>query len=188
VGAGTDSPFNFVNPSFYSWLAACFVGQRGSMIWHYNMCDNNVAKSMRVRRITETKSVTTRATLRSIQADLFTTSYSGSARRAITTSSSSFSGVSVVNQHTQSGLSVLYPQYNKFRFVTANPANSTFGSAVDDSTNEKFVLEIVVDSNPTATSNTGYERYCSVGTDFNFFFFLNVPPRYFYTTPTAATF
>lgn len=185
-GAGADVNFNFVNSTTYAWLAACFVAQRGSMIWHFNSIDSKPVKSMRVRRITETKTVTTRATLRSIVTDLFGGTYSASARNSLTSSGAAFSGISVINQHTQSGLSVLMPQYNKFRFVTANPANATYGSAVDDTINEKFVLEITVDANPTTTSNSGFERYASIGTDFNFFFFLNVPPRYFYIAPPAA--
>lgn len=184
--AGPDHSYNFVSIHPYTWLATCFIGQRGSMIWHFNACANQNIDVMRVRRVTET-SVATRAALRDITTNVVSSSFSGTSRGAITRGGPGASGLSLINQKTQTGLSVLFPQYSKYRFVSADPAYAVFGRDLDDTENEKLELDIVT-SNAVANDISFYERYCSIGTDFNFFYFVNVPPRYLYSLPTATGF
>lgn len=189
-GIGLDSNFNFVNTGPFQWIQGCFVGMRGSTMWHYCGLDQTSIPTMRVRRLSTNivngAAVTTRASLRNITANLASASFSASARGGTTRCTGGYGGISLIHQATQTGLSVLYPQYNKFRFVTTNPANSTYGSAVDDTLNEKFTLDIIT-SNKNGVY-TAYDRYFSIGPDFTFFYFLNVPPRYCYNFPTAAVF
>jgi len=184
VTPASDFNFNYASVTPYTWIAPCFVGQRGSMIWHFNASFTDGVDSVKVRRITETD-VDTQAELRVITSNYASGSYSDSARNSISKSGPGVSGLSLVNQRTQAGLSVLMPQYSKYRFVSTDPANATYGRDSDDTENEKFVVEMVV---PNSTDNTPctYERYSSVGTDFNLFYFLNVPPRYVYALPTAG--
>lgn len=182
-GEEVDVNFNFTHPNVYSWMQTCFVGMRGSMIWHYCGLHDEQIPTMKVCRITET-TVSTRANLRALTSDILATSYSGSAKVSIE-NGAGLSGQSLVHQATQAGLSVLYPQYTKFRFVSASPTYSTYGIAKDDTINEKFELTVV---NPNNGRFSGYDRYCSIGPDFNFFFFVNVPPRYNYVIPAPSTF
>jgi hypothetical protein len=182
-GVGTDVNFNFTHPNVYNWLQTCFVGQRGSMIWHYCGLHDEQIPTMKACRITET-TVATRAGLRVLTADILGTSYSASAKKSIE-NGAGLSGQSLIHQATQAGLSVLYPQYSKFRFVSADPEYNTYGDAKDDTINEKFELTVI---NANNGRFSGYDRYCSIGPDFNFFFFVNVPPRYNYVIPSAAAF
>lgn len=182
-GAGVDVNFNFTHPNVYNWLQTCFVGQRGSMIWHYCGLHDEQIPTMKVCRVTET-TVTTRAGLRVLTANVLGTSYSASAKSSIE-NGAGLSGQSLIHQATQAGLSVLYPQYSKFRFVSADPEYNTYGDAKDDTINEKFELTVI---NANNGRFSGYDRYCSIGPDFNFFFFVNVPPRYNYVIPSAAAF
>ncbi len=189
-GAGVDSNYNYVSCSAFYYITSCFVGMRGSTIWHYNVQGLDPATKMQVSRQYDDKfngtAVTTRAALRTIQTNTAVTSFSNTARAIVTRSRAGGGGLSLMNQRTQTGLSVLYPQYNKFRFVTANPENNTYGSSIDDSINEKFVLKIDMPNKNGCFST--FDRYFSIGPDFNVFYFLNVPPRYVYVRPTAATF
>jgi hypothetical protein len=189
-GINLDRNFNFVNTGPFQWLQGCFVGMRGSTMWHYCGLDQTNIPTMRVRRLSTNvvngTAVTTRSGLRNITTNIIASSFSSSARGGTTRATSGYGGISLIHQATQTGLSVLYPQYNKFRFVTTNPANSTYGSVVDDTLNEKFSLDIITSNKNGAFS--GYERYFSIGPDFTFFYYLNAPPRYCYTFPTAAVF
>lgn len=189
-GASLDVNFNFCAVGPFQWLQSCFVGMRGSTIWHYCGLDVGNIPTMRVRRLSTNyyngSAVTTRAALRNLTKNVTGSSFSATSRFGITLGTSGYGGTSLVHQSTQTGLSVLYPQYNKFRFVTANPGNTVYGSDVDDTSSEKFVLDII-----SANKNgdyAAYDRYFSIGPDFTFFFFLNVPPRAVYITPAAATF
>ena len=182
--SGFDEDYNFTTINPYTWLAACYVGQRGSMIWHFNVGHPIHVDVIRARRVTET-TVTTRAALRNITTNICSSSFSATARGMLTRGGAGASGLSLINQKTQTGLSVLFPQYNKYRFVSASPSNAVFGIDEDDTENEKIELDIIT-SNKTDNTITWYERYCSIGTDFNFFYFLNVPPRYIYANPSAG--
>lgn len=189
-GAATDVNYNYVMPTNFYLISTCFAGQRGSMIWHYNVHNLDNASTMNVRRqytnVFNGTSVTTRSTLRQINNNILATSFSNTARSSMTRRKQTSGGTALVNQRTQSGLSVLYPHYNKFRFVTTNPNNATYGSGTDDTIDEKFVLEIML-PNKNGTFS-GFDRYFSIGPDYNAFFFVNVPPRFVYGPASAATF
>jgi hypothetical protein len=189
-GAGTDSNYNYVQSTNFNLIAPCFVGQRGSMIWHYNLHNVDPASVMNVRRqytnVFNGTAITTRSGLRQITTNILATSFSNTARTSVSRRKQTSAGTALVNQRTQSGLSVLYPHYNKFRFCTTNPRNSTYGSPIDDSIDEKFALEIII---PNKNGNfSGYDRYFSIGPDYNPFFFVNVPPKFIYGPATAASF
>jgi hypothetical protein len=181
---GAVARFNYCTNNPITWVTSAFIGQRGSMIWHYNVNYSKFVDTMRVRRLTETD-VTSLADLRNLTVNFGVGSYSNVARGSITRAGPGVSGLSVVNQRTQAGLSVLMPQYSKFRFVSTNPDTTNFGSDMDDSENEKFVFEMITSNE--STSVPFYERYCSIGTDYNVFYFLNVPPRYLYGNPSAGS-
>jgi len=182
--SGLDEPYNFTTINPYTWLAGCFVGQRGSMIWHFNGGSDSHLDVMRVRRVTESAVASAVAT-RNITTNIVSSTFSGTARGMLSRGGAGASGMSLVNQKTQTGLSVLIPQYNKYRFVSPSPVYATFGQTADDTSNERVELDII--SSNRVNDNIGYvERYSSIGTDFNFFYFLNTPPRYIYASPTAG--
>ena len=189
-GASTDVNYNFTNFTNFNWISSCFIGMRGSTIWHYNLHNVDPASTMQVRRqynsILGVTTVNTRANLRAINTNVLATSYSNTARANISRRASTSGGSSLINQRTQTGLSVLYPHYNKFRLVYTKPNIFTYGTSTDDTINEKFVLEILA-PNKNGTFS-GYDRYFSIGPDFNCFYFQSVPTRYLYGNPTAATF
>jgi len=182
---GTDKRFNFTTINPYTWISPCFVGQRGSMMWHFNADFPGGVGNVKVRRITETDADVL-AELRTTRTLYATGSYYDTARNSIIRSGPGTSGQAMTNQRTQSALSVLMPQYNKYRFVSASPDFAVFGTDEDDTENEKFAVEVQIPAS-TANAPCTFERHYSVGTDFTLFYFLNVPPRYIYTNPTAAT-
>jgi len=196
--AGPSHPFNFVPVTPYSWIAPLFIGYRGSMIWHYNIDQGGNTNSIctaRVRRRYGTFVAQQRNTISILPRaggtydDLMRLCVAGNNvyedNNIITASSG---GVSQTNQLTQAGLSILAPMYSPFRFNFSYPTNANYGVASDHSDTENLSLEIMYD----ARVSGGYpyatvaEKYSSIGTDFNFFFFLNVPTMYNYTTTPLA--
>jgi len=188
VGATTDVGYNFTTTHPYTFISPCFVGQRGSTIWHFNVRSPEHVDSIRVRRVPRIYNAPlNRADLRQLTTNIVNSSYSNTARGGYSRGSACSGGAALINQKTQTGLSVLFPQYNEFRFVGTYPSTAVFGTSTDSTTNELAALEMVT-SNKNDNTIVSYDRYFSVGTDFTLFCFMNVPPRYLQATPTAASF
>jgi hypothetical protein len=81
--SGADENYNFTSINPFTWISACFVGQRGSMIWHFNAGHPGHIDVIRARRIIESP-VTTRADLRNITGDVAQSSYSNTSRGMLT--------------------------------------------------------------------------------------------------------
>jgi hypothetical protein len=173
VGLGTHR-FNYVQTGPFQLLINCFVGYRGSMHWKYNVSGRNPIASIYAFRTDETRSnedgfSTTIPT--SASGDYISYAYAvdlpcGSA------------GLSLTNQHTQASVEVSVPMYNRFRFQSTDPANTVIGTSIDDSDIDS--IKVISKHQPVAstadeTRGTGYEIYYSIGTDFTFLWFLNVP-------------
>lgn len=175
--AGPNAPFNFGNNIPFNILGACYVGSRGAVHWHFNMdtpeyVNTLVAKRNSFDPLTIGNYYATR-TATYVSPDQMARDLSVSSRNP------GAAGMSLVNQKTQTGLSVSVPYYSKYRLRTNAPSSRTLGVAEDDSNfdlvNVSGCFVPVIGENPR---NTNLYEYFSVGTDFNFIHFLNVPPLY----------
>ncbi len=102
-------------------------------------------------------------------------------------------GMGLTNQLTQSGLAVSVPSYTQYKFQSTEPGAVTAPSlsgtdAHDGASLEMIDLLFTCDGSNTGQtkSNTRIHKFNSVGTDFNVFFFLNVPVWYRLTSTPAA--
>ena len=167
--------FNYTYNVPFSHISICFVGMRGSMIWHYNVdsrggTDGPVQTAIvrRIRSLYPSQIVTheTNSTNSNNIKKFFTDSCSSGA-----------GGMHMTNQVTQAGLSALLPQYNPYRMVSAAVGGHSKGQEMDDTDTESFQLELLYKpaTDSTGPGSTIVSRYASIGTDFNLFFFRCIP-------------
>lgn len=184
-GASTTSDTSFPTTSYsytkmtpWNWMQSCFVGCRGSMQWRFNVNANGSSPVESVKLVRGLGTLSSnRATLygtvnnntSSYYADFFNRHQDGG-----------LSGISLTNQRTQAGLSTELNMFNQNRFVSCSNFNTTLGLAVDNSDRETYTLALTFANNGrNDIAGTTIERYVSIGTDFNFFFYLNAPITYY---------
>jgi hypothetical protein len=184
IGVGTSS-FNYVNELVSNMFAPCFVGERGSYNYDFN-CSTNASSG--VDNLSVSRSYYT-----PINYSILSLSYTALSSRldkvnAVLDGLSNIgkNGSGLVNQKTQSGLSVQAPFYSRYRFTNTNPTQRFLGTSFDDS-NKDFMMATI---NQPAINNAtiknfdrfSYEVYCGVGTDYQLLYFVNVPSIWYYTT------
>jgi len=172
IGAST-APFNYVHWSYLTWFTQPFVGTRGSIIWHINAESHEVSGSVGVQRTTK---VLTAADYDLTVGTTLSNDDGYQATYFLNVSNAGCSGLSLTNQHTQAGLSILAPMYSKFKMQSNNPETRTLGTAIDDSDTD--TLQTVVRRYEKADNHAVQSFYCAAGTDYNPVFFLNVPTYY----------
>lgn len=191
VGAGSSN-FNFVNRIPYTWLEPCYVGRRGSMIWHYNTdVGPHNSHSVRLERLITpitSANLANRIPLNftgstDSEMRLFNTFANGLPRYG-----SGLGGVALTDQNSQAGLSTLLPMYNNYRFEISDPYNTVYGTSEDGTDTEMFDLVSTVRryADIGADNSILNFKYCSIGTDFTFLFFLNVPTMHVYNDPATV--
>jgi hypothetical protein len=175
--------FNWTQSTPLNWVMPAFVGVRGSTIWTFNA--QNSAAAGGVAPVTHVRVI--RRPHVGVSASRSTTVL---AAKGSTSVNSKFfrenyqlgaGGAALTNGITQTGLTVLLPNYNRFRFQSTSPAKITAPVAEEGSQRDTARLEIM--SNPllgTTTRSLVVEKYVSIGTDFNLHWFLNVPTSFFY--------
>jgi len=104
--SGTNKNFNFVSTAPYHWITPCFIAQRGSMNWSFNVDGQRPIASIRMVRKPDTSysaasnQVIVSATgSESYNASLYQTSDAGPG----------CGGQAITNQSTQAGLNVVLP-------------------------------------------------------------------------------
>lgn len=175
VATTGEANFNYTAVPPYNIVAPCFVGQRGSMNWHFNLNGESDGKKFSAVRKNDYPDPNLR--LRSTQqigTDGESVLFARQKDNSLAT------GASLINCETQTGLQIQFPQFNKFRFVSADPKYYARGRDLDDTENEK--LQVSVFLRDPSNDNNMLDCYSEIGTDFNLFYFLNVPRRYIYTT------
>eukprot|EP00918_Siedleckia_nematoides_P004325 GHVU01009637.1.p1 GENE.GHVU01009637.1~~GHVU01009637.1.p1 ORF type:complete len:764 (-),score=14.23 GHVU01009637.1:69-2312(-) len=187
ITVGSTSSFNFVNPTPITHCAPCFLGARGSMNWHFNAASATALPSVHIAR----SRINNRSVPNWNTFDASSTVFNQDVKardilyNAMATSGAS--GQSLVNQLTQTGFSVVAPYYSRFRMQKCNASNTVLGSSVDSSNSDN--LELHVTSVPVAGQNprdAPIYMYNSIGTDFSFIFFVNVPMMYSYSSTPLA--
>jgi hypothetical protein len=172
---GSNFPFNFVFVTPYNWLQFCFVGQRGSAIWHANVESIKPVTRIQVMRSNDTLSAGNYYTSRTLATGATNNS---AAAFGLSASVEGNYGMSITNQYTQAGISVLAPMYSPLRMQSPDPNKSVLGSSVDQTTDDAMnLIFALMPSSDAATvyASTHVKMMFSVGTDFNFIFFQNIP-------------
>lgn len=185
VGAGTK-PYNYINTLPVHWILPAFVGYRGSGVWTFNPLQGGASPlpHLEVTR-TPLNSMIMSESASSITATGMTKSVG--AASYYNTMPNTAAGTALTNQTTNSGLSVLCPNYNNYRFNSTAPGNttvapSTGSSAYDGSDYDSFLAAAVVNAASPPITTLSIERYWHGGPDLNPVFFLNVPTRYVQTS------
>ncbi len=166
--------YNFTNVTPWHHVANCFVAQRGSMHWHYNW-EGPTTITMRAMRNPNILGTN----LGSYQVTTLGTA-SANALAGIANSVSNSAGAALVNQQTNAGISVSYPNYSAFKFESTDPRNSTSpvtsgNGRYDGSCFEINTLEIDARPSVDDLGRGQLERYFGIGTDYSLYFFLNCP-------------
>lgn len=180
--------YSYVKFSPLTWILPSFVGYRGSMIYHYNMdttSKSRQAMSFQFERSELPVVQNSNLGLAQIFTNAFQpANFSDRPRFVAENSQNGSGGVALTNTLTQSGCSVLVPFYSPFRFASADNVGYAQGSSVDETDQKSIRGRIYIkpdQDNMNMTAVTIVKKY-SIGTDFNAFFFLNVPEIYFYRT------
>lgn len=182
VVTGSNFPMNYVNKTPLNWIMPAFIGYRGSTIWTFNVDSAAPIGHIRVVRSNQSGAAVslllTSATKGTVSAN---------ARFFLNTCDSGAAGQALTNQLTNSGMSVLCPNYGRFRFQSTDVNNATAPGPLDDAQFDEFVLEVVCDG-VSGPKNTGLKvwSYSSIGTDFGLHFFLNVPTLHKYISVPIA--
>lgn len=184
--AGTPKPFNFTWSTPINWVMPAFVGVKGSTFWTFNATNvtsnaNTVPQHIRVHR--NANRATTPGRYTTVQAlknvgggatgvPILTTMRS--------TMSAGHSGQAITNGVTNTGLTVGLPNYTKAKFQSTDPTLITYPAPLDGGDLDCSTLEIITLPNFIPTRGLIVEKYVGIGTDFNLFWFLNVPTSFFY--------
>jgi hypothetical protein len=178
----TTFNYNFTSMNYYSYFAPAFFAQRGAMRWHYNVInsgasDNTSYGVIRMPQRTLSAGNNSYVTLvanTSTNNSLAAGSFANNAR------SWGNSGLALTNGKTQTGMSAEMPMLTSYRFQSTNPLDLTLGTSNDGSDRDCYYFFLRVSPKVDGTLNPKYvERYCSIGTDFNLYMFLSVPPLYY---------
>lgn len=171
VGVG-NSPYNFVSNTPYHLLSQCFLGERGSFTWKVNL-NSVTARSLSVSR--------SENALTAVFYDFAQTAMNGSSNQSKTLlieNDKTVPGTSLINQKTNTGMSVNAPLYSNYTFLDTSTASRTLG-LTGVSTNDS--LHVSFRSFKTSTVEAEHvDYYFQVGPDYSPVYFLNVPTMYYY--------
>ena len=176
--------YNFVNWTPLTFVSQCYVGCRGSINWHFNVCHVKPVSSVRAKRYDK------EITASELSDEFLLSSGLTQSERASfcdTNMSVGATGQSLTNQHTQSAMSVNVPMYTNFKFRKTSSDGATLGSQADKSVLDNVEVEFVY--TPEADhilSDIRLDSYVASGPDYQVGFFLNVPTLYQLTAVPAG--
>lgn len=184
IVTGSNFPFNYTFNTPYNWIAPCFAGVRGSMMWHYNFVNQSNATfaqhSVKVTRNPygsgggTARTYSTQATKTGINdASFWLTSLVGSG-----------AGTALTNTITNAGVSVSLPNYTHALMQSTDalcamtPQKTVLSTASDE---DFSTLEVILHPGQGQTTRGAtIEKYCAAGTDLSLNYFINVPVWYQY--------
>ena len=179
-GLHEDTASNAVNYCAYhpiNWMQMCYMGRRGSTRLHLiaDHFGGPIGNLSIVRTDTRTSKVGTTVMKFSATMDDDIINYQLQAGHDYYAG-----GAAVTHQLTQAGLSVELPLYNVNRFVSSDPLLNNVGSTVDGTSSNTFHIQ---HQHYHQTDNIGSaDLLYSIGTDFNFLFYLDAPTMFFRDT------
>jgi len=184
--SAVSEPYNWVNWTYATWFSTCFVGSRGAYHYYVNATDLQDVGSVTVARTRDLHDATNYTV---VNLDLPVTHVTDLRRRFCDTDNQSIglTGLSLTNQSTMSAVNASVPMYSRFKFMSNDTNSRSLGQAADESNTDSMSVTTI--SRSRAGQNVKFlnvDIYCSVGTDFNLIFFLNIPAIYYYDSIPAA--
>lgn len=184
--AAASRPFNWTIPTHLNWVIPAFVGVRGSTQWSFNVNTNSTNSHDPIGHITVTRlphlspnasRTSTTQALKDIPASAVP-----KIDTLVTALRATQGGTSLTSCRTNTGLTVQLPNYTRTLFQSTSPAKWTTGVTIDGSDRDMASLELICTPGYAATTRGLFiDKYVAAGTDFNLYWFLNVPSVYDYT-------
>jgi len=198
IDTATTYNCNIVKQSAFTWLYPCFGALRGSFNWHHVWYSTNMPSAGGSKISTGTPfpilTLSAGRTLNSptvgnpVDNNQITLS---SARATIASAkctngvdSMSTCGMALQAPNVNNCLSFVAPNYNQYKMnfcVLGNSCGSAYTQGQTGETgtiNDNYTSTILSVASTTNSMLTACDRYFSVGTDFNFLFFICTPPLY----------
>lgn len=180
IQGGNASRFNWCRLTPFTYVMGMYVGNRGSMNWHFNVDSNQSVKSLIAQRVNSQRNNANDAAV-GVQENAFS-QLEVARNMSLVQQNNAASGISVLNQETQTGLSVQAPMYSRFRMLSNNPFGLVEGSIDEAGTDSLFFQCSIHPKSESVVADTYVNMYSSIGTDFSFLYFLNVPTFFLYST------
>lgn len=197
VVAATKKQFQFSPNHPINWLGNCFAGYKGAIVHHVNIVDNGNARvdDLRVERDFRTHilDVAPRQAINRFSVNNPSDSASSLGRKLLTTTydvnntSIGQRGMSITNTHTQSAMSVVTPQYSKWKFRPShiNLRNTVSGVVEEDSVRITCELRNGMTGSTTDSGWPVMNIFVAAGVDFDLIHFLCVPTYFEYGIPSS---
>jgi len=187
---GTSFGYNWCAFTYMSYFSQGFLCYRGSTNYSFNLSTHTTAMNhVRAYRdnlgAVKNAADQNRAFVRTVYEQIDVTTLAtanNSVARFVSTAFSGMSGQALVNNVTQSGLNVALPNYSPFSFCATGTNFANIPSSDDGADDDGLVLEIQTVPNKSSTERIVIYTYCAAGTDFGFYYFINVPALYYYNS------
>jgi len=167
-------PFNYSSVHPISYVAPCFIGQRGGTVISVNPSTNGIVNTLVLNRSQKAKTI---ASYKNYAANGSTDSEVN--KQIIEYESAlDMAGGSMTNIRTAAGLQSHVPFYSRFRFDDTDPKQFRQGNPILGTDADSVLLATHCAGLSTDIQNTRYEFYYGAGIDYNLFFYLNVPVLY----------
>jgi len=182
VGA-TNAAYNFVNNTPYHMISQCFLGERGSFTWKVDYDSSDYITFM----ISRPKVALNAANYNYNAVNLNGLSNNGQVAQ-FSQNDKTNSGALLLNQKTNTGVSVNVPQYSIVSFLDTRPSQRTEGlSGISGDDSVRFT-HIAHEQSKHDEVDFSFHRYLfQVGPDYSPVFFLNVPTMYIYNSTPVGT-
>jgi hypothetical protein len=180
----TTQPFNFVTTVPYHLISSCFLGERGSFTWKLNV-DSQQFKSISAGRCRE---ILTAAKYNPSHAVFNINVNNSIAAAEYSIKKKTAFGSSIMNQKTNTGVSVNAPMYSIYTMLDTSPVYRTLGNTNTATSTDTITFDWVTHEESTH-AEIDYDMnsfYFQVGPDYSPVFFMNVPLLYEYVPPTAV--
>lgn len=173
--------FAYTKMTPLAWVAACFMANRGSLRYHFQV---SILTSSPPRRLTISRNINTAVASSNInQASYNTLKNSASTSKPYVAGERSLilsnSGQYVTDLSVNPGVSIECPMMTPNLFCLNKQSYWQTGASFDGQNGDNYTMLLYVSpSSSAATENSTISKYVSIGTDFNLFQFLFVPAVY----------
>jgi len=179
----TTAPYNFVCNTPYHMISQCFLGERGSFTWKvdFDSLDNITFHISRPKTVLTTGGYNfTAVNLNGISNNKQVAQFSQNDKTN--------AGVLLLNQKTNTGVSVNVPQYSILSFLETAVDDRTLGKSGVSATDAIRYSHVAHEESHHAEVDFSWHRYLfQVGPDYSPVFFMNVPTMYIYNSTPVGT-
>lgn len=184
TNGATPAPYGYTPMTLFNYLQNCYLGMRGGMRWKVMNGNTSIGWVMFAR------SDTPRNNVYSVMLSVPATTTQGNLNQQYSAYlPNPWMGSGIIPTSLNNSAEFEIPHYSSLRFYSTCPGNIDKGDIVSDGSNVDSMRICIYHGGSTITTNPVYvfHTYCSIGDDFNFFWFQGVPTFYIYDVPTPTT-